>query len=91
MCVQRTNLVLDKANFAALRKLPEITVPNLTADNYDIFTAALCYLIWITIAMNSMPIDYVVCLSVGTASKIPKLIHYRVVLFHTPNSGMIDL
>ena len=32
-----------------------------------------------------------VWLSVGPASKIPKLIHYRVVLFHTPNSGLIDL
>ena len=31
------------------------------------------------------------CLSVGPASKIPNLIHYRVVLFHTPNSGLIDL
>ena len=32
-----------------------------------------------------------VCLSVGPASKIPKLIHFRVVLLHTPNSGLIDL
>ena len=32
-----------------------------------------------------------VYLSVGPAYKIPKLIHFRVVLFHTPNSGLIDL
>ena len=31
------------------------------------------------------------CLSVGLASEIPKLIHYRVVLFHTPDSGLTDL
>ena len=30
-------------------------------------------------------------LSVGPASKIPNLIHYRMVLFHTLNSGLIDL
>ena len=32
-----------------------------------------------------------VCLSVGPDSKIPKLIHYRVVLLHSPNSGLADL
>ena len=32
-----------------------------------------------------------VCLSVGPASKIPKIIHYMVLLFHTPNGGLIDL
>ena len=31
-----------------------------------------------------------VCLSVGLATGIPKLIHYRVVLFHTPDSGLTD-
>ena len=29
-----------------------------------------------------------VCLYVGTVSKIPKLIDYRVVLLHSPNSGL---
>ena len=32
-----------------------------------------------------------VCMSVGPVSKIPKLINYRVVLFHTLNSGLVDL
>ena len=32
-----------------------------------------------------------VCLSVGPASETPKLIHYRVVLFHTPDIGLNDL
>ena len=32
-----------------------------------------------------------ICLSVGTASETPKLIHYRVVLFHTPDIGLNDL
>ena len=32
-----------------------------------------------------------VCLSVGQASDTPKLIHYRVVLFHTQDIGLIDL
>ena len=32
-----------------------------------------------------------VCLSVGLVTGIPKLIHYRVVLFHTPDSGLTDL
>ena len=32
-----------------------------------------------------------VCLSVGPASNTPKLIHYRVVLFHTPDIGLNDL
>ena len=30
-------------------------------------------------------------LSVGLASVIPQLIHYRAVLFHTPDSGLTDL
>ena len=32
-----------------------------------------------------------VCLSVGLASETPKLIHYRLVLFHTPDIVLIDL
>ena len=32
-----------------------------------------------------------VCLSVGPASETPKIIHYRVVLFHTPDICLIDL
>ena len=32
-----------------------------------------------------------ICLSVGPASETPKLIHYRAVLFHTPDSGLTDL
>ena len=32
-----------------------------------------------------------VCLYVGPVSKIPNLIHYRVVLFHSLNSGLVDL
>ena len=31
------------------------------------------------------------CLSVGPASETPKLLQYRVVLFHTPDNGLIDL
>ena len=33
MCAQRTELVADKSNFSALRKLPDITVTKLTANN----------------------------------------------------------
>ena len=36
-------------------------------------------------------ISHTVCLSVGPATETPKLIHYRVVLFHTPDIGLIDL
>ena len=32
-----------------------------------------------------------VCLSIGPASETPKLIHYGVVLFHTPDIGLIYL
>ena len=32
-----------------------------------------------------------VCLSVGPAYETPKLIHYRVVLFHTPYIGLTDV
>ena len=42
MNVQRTKSVVDKANFADLSKLTEITVPKLTADNDEIFNTALC-------------------------------------------------
>ena len=31
-----------------------------------------------------------VCLSVGMVTGIPNLIHYRVVLFHTPDSSLTD-
>ena len=57
--VQQTKSFADEANFAALRKLPEITVPKFTADNYEIFTTALCSVVGSTIGMNLMPIDYV--------------------------------
>ena len=42
MRVQRTKAVAEKANFATFSKLPEITVPELTADNYEIFITAFC-------------------------------------------------
>ena len=58
MRVQRTKSVSDKANFAAFRKLPDITVPQLMADNYEIFTTELCSVIRRTIVMNGIPIDY---------------------------------
>ena len=58
MRVQRIKSVADKSNFAALSKLPEITVPKLTAENYDIFTTTFCYLIGRNIGMNGIPIDY---------------------------------
>ena len=61
MHVQRTNSVSDKANFSALVKLPEITVPKLTANNYEIFTKALCYIVGRTIGINRISIDYVMC------------------------------
>ena len=32
-----------------------------------------------------------VCLYVGPASETPKFIHYRLVLYHTPDIGLIDL
>ena len=35
--------------------------------------------------------DLIDCLSIGPASEIPKLIHYRVVVLHTPDSGLTDL
>ena len=59
MCVKRTKSVADKSNFSALRKLPEITVSKLTADNYEIFTTAFCYIIGSTIGMNGILIYYV--------------------------------
>ena len=48
----------------------------------------------VTLATLSPWSDYVrthTCLSVGPASETPKLIQYRVVLFHTPDIGLIDL
>ena len=59
MHVQRTNSVADKSNLAALSKLPETTVPKLTADKYDIFTTAFCYLTGRTIGMKGITFDYV--------------------------------
>ena len=59
MHVQRTKSVADKANFAALRKLPEVTVPKLTAENYDIFATSICSVVEETIGMNRIPIDHV--------------------------------
>ena len=59
MRVQQTKSVTDKPNFAALSKLPEITVPKLTADNYEIFTISFCYVVKRTVGMNGNPIEYV--------------------------------
>ena len=59
MHVQGKELVADKSNFAALRKLTEITVPKLTAENYKIITTAFYYVVEKTISMNKIPIDYV--------------------------------
>ena len=61
MCVQWTKSVADTANFAALRMLPEITVPKLMAEIYDIFNIALCYIVGRNIGMNDILIDYVMC------------------------------
>ena len=58
MHVQRTKSVAYKANFSSLSKLPEITVPKLTADNYEIFNTTFYYIIGRTIGMNVIPIDY---------------------------------
>ena len=58
MHVQRKKSVADKAKFAALSELPDIMVPKLMADNYEIFTTAFCYLIERTIGMNSISIYY---------------------------------
>ena len=57
--VQSTKSVVDKANFAALSKLPEITVLELTADNYEIFNTAFCSIIGRDIGMEGITIDYV--------------------------------
>ena len=57
MRVQRKKSVADKANFAALGKLPENTVPKLTADNYDIFTTAFCSVVARTIGMIGILVD----------------------------------
>ena len=51
--------VADRSYFAALSKLPEITVPKLTDDNYDIFNTALYFIIGRTIGINGIPVDYV--------------------------------
>ena len=51
--------VVDKANFSALGKLPEITVPKLAAENYEIFTTAFCSVLGRNLGMNRIPIDYV--------------------------------
>ena len=58
MHVQRTKSVADKAKFSALIKLPEITVPKLTADNDEILTTAFCCVLGRTIGTNGIPIDY---------------------------------
>ena len=58
---QRTNNVVDKANFSAFSKLPEFTVSKLIAENYDIFTAAFCFVLGRTIVMDGIPIDYFMC------------------------------
>ena len=58
MCVEKTDSVADKSNSAALRELPEITVPKLKADNYDIFTTSFCSVVGRAIDMNAIPIDY---------------------------------
>ena len=34
---------------------------------------------------------FTICLSVGPASETPNHINYRVVLFHTPDIGLINL
>ena len=57
MCVQRKNSVSDKDKFVALRKLPEITEPKLTANNDNIFNTAFYYVVERTV-MNVIPIDY---------------------------------
>ena len=59
MHVQQKKSVADKANFAALSKLPEIMVPKLTSDNDEIFTTDFCSVVVRTIGMNSIPVDYV--------------------------------
>ena len=59
MHVQRTKSVADTANFSALVKVPKITVSNFTADNYEIFTTALCSVVGINIGMKVILIDYV--------------------------------
>ena len=59
MRFQRKMPIVDKANIAALRKLPDITVPKLTSDNYDIFTKAFCSVVVSTIGINGIPVDYV--------------------------------
>ena len=59
MCVQKIKSIVDKSNFAALIKLPNITVPKLMAENYDIFTTAFCCVVERNILMNGITIDYV--------------------------------
>ena len=61
MHVKRTKSVADRSNFAALSKLPDITVLKLTADNDEIFTTALYYVVQRTIGMNGITIDYFMC------------------------------
>ena len=61
MRVQQTKSVVDKANFSAFSKLPEFTVSKLIAENYDIFTAAFCFVLGRTIVMDGIPIDYFMC------------------------------
>ena len=61
MCVHRTKSVADKANFAALSKLPEITIRKLTADNNENFTTSFCSVVGRTVDMNVIFIDYVIC------------------------------
>ena len=59
MLVQRKKLAADISKFAALRKLSEIKVPKLTAENYAVFTTVFCSVILRTIGMNGITIDYV--------------------------------
>ena len=56
---QQKKSVVDKANFDNLRKLPAITVPKLTSDNYEIFTLGFCFIVGRSIDMNGIPIGHV--------------------------------
>ena len=68
----------------------ELDVSNETYSR-EFFTLMKCKYIDKVCLCLGVAVVTTVYLSVGPASVIPKLIHYRVVLFHTPDSGLTDI
>ena len=71
--------------------LQEIFLPHLFFGKYKYLTTLIGTLFTMPINREGLGVQNPVFLSVGLVSKTSKLIHYRVVLFQSPNSGLVDL